>query len=249
MKKDFNSSDIPKGFPFQGTMEEFKKLFITIDNLTDKLETSDNPREIIFESWFIFDYYIRRMLLKGLNIEDLENEKLDLMYDLLPQSFDSCLRIFEKLLINQRDIYSNKKHPNTYFKRDENTISFNGTFIAYLMNEKSEMFTDFMSEYWNYLERTEPEYIKQYNSWDYSEHNIYKVVPKYWIEKCTSIDDEWFSSVKRLNKCRNKAAHLYDDSNIYSVFGINGNDKFRQLKRLIVELIEKTLNVEIKYVS
>ena len=238
MKKKINSSGIPNGFPFKGTMEEFEKLFITINNLAEKLDTSNNPREIIFESWFIFDYYIRRMLLKGLDIEDFENEKLDLMYNLLPQSFDSCLRVFEKLLKNQREIYSNKKHPDTYFKKEKNTIEFNGTFIAYMMNQKTQLFNKFMTEYWKYLEREDPKYLEEYNSWDYSRHKIHKVVTKSWIDNCIFINDEWFTSIKKLNKCRNKAAHLYDDTNIYSVFGINGNDKLKQLKVLITVLIQ-----------
>lgn len=70
----FDFDDVPKGFPFIGTYKEFEKLFLNINNLKDKILTSDNPREIIFESWFIFDYYIRQMILKGFKLENYENE-------------------------------------------------------------------------------------------------------------------------------------------------------------------------------
>lgn len=237
--------DLPKEFPFVGTMEEFDMLLKTIDGLKEKLETSNNPREIIFESWFIFDYYIRRMLLKGFDIEDFENQKLDLMYDLLPQSFDSCVKIFETLLITQREIYIKKMHPNAYFKNQENTIAFNGSFIAYMLNEKADLFNEFYSEYWNFLKRNEPEYLEHYNDWNYEKFKVYKVAKKSWVEKCDEIDDEWFKIVRKLNKCRNKAAHLYDEKYIYSEFGINGTNQLLQLKTIIVELIKKTLKFDI----
>lgn len=226
-------------------MDEFSKLLTTIDSLKEKLLKTENPREVIFESWFIFDYYVRRMILQGLEIEDFENNNLDLMYDFLPQSFDSCLKSFENLLKNQREIYSKNMHPNTFFKYQESTMEFNGGFIAYMMNEKSDLFNNFLSEYWNYLERGEPNYLKNYQEWDYSKYNIHKVVKKIWIEKCELIDDEWFKSVRKLNKCRNKAAHLYDENSLYSVFGITGQNKFEKLKLEIIKLLKKTLNVEI----
>lgn len=241
----FDYSNVPKGFPFIGTYAEFEKLFKNINNLKEKINTSENPREIIFESWFIFDYYMRRMILSGLEIDNYENEKLDLMYGLLPQSFDSCLNLFETLLINQRDIYSNKKHPNTFFKYQENTLEFNGSFIAYMINEKKDLFDSFYTEYFNYLKRNEPEYNKNYNEWDYSIYNIYKIVKKNWIEKCTELDVEWFKTIKKLNKCRNKAAHLYDDEHIYLAFGINGKDKLKNLKIKISDLIKQTLKIEL----
>ncbi len=241
----FDFDDVPKGFPFIGTYKEFEKLFLNINNLKDKILTSDNPREIIFESWFIFDYYIRQMILKGFKLENYENEKLDLMYGLLPQSFDSCLSIFENTLINQRDIYINKKHPNTYIKYQDSSISMNGGFIGFLINEKKELFDEFFTEYYKYLERNEPEYNKAYQEWDYSKYEIYKVVTKSWIEKCEKLDTGWFKTIRKLNKCRNKAAHLYSDSHIYSVFGINGNDKLNELKIIITDLIKQTLNLEI----
>lgn len=243
--KKYTTEDIPKGFPFIGTMDEFSIILNTIDNLKTKLEHSQNPREIIFESWFLFDYYIRRMILQGLEIEDFENEKLDLMYDLLPQSFDSCLRLFENLIKNQKEIYSKNMHPNTFFKYQENTIGFRGGFIAYMFNQKSDLLNEFYGEYWKYLEKGEPEYLKNYQEWDYSKYNINKIVKKSWIEKCANIDNEWFITVKKLNKCRNKAAHLYDENNIYSVFGIMGKNKFEQLKIVISELLKKTLQVEV----
>jgi hypothetical protein len=241
-KIDFDN--VPKEFPFIGTYEEFEKLFVNINNLKDKIITSDNPREIIFESWFIFDYYIRQMILKGLQLQDYENEKLDLMYGLLPQSFDSCLSLFENILINQRDIYINKKHPNTFIKYQESSINMNGGFIGFLINEKKELFDEFFSEYYKYLQRSEPEYNNAYNEWDYSKYKIYKVVKKRWLEKCEKLDSEWFKTIRKLNKCRNKAAHLYSDSHIYSIFGINGNDKLKELKVHITDLIKQTLNFD-----
>ena len=243
--KKYTSDDIPKGFPFIGTMDEFSVLLKTIDNLKHKLINSQNPRDVIFESWFLFDYYIRRMILQGLRIEDFENDKLDLMYELLPQSFDACLKLFENLLKNQKDIYDKKKHPNTFFKYQENTIGFKGGFIAYMINEKPDLFNEFINEYWKHLEKGEPEYLKNYQEWDYSKYNIHKIVEKSWIEKCESIDEEWFKMIRKLNKCRNKAAHLYDEQNLYSVFGITGNNKFEQLKISIADLLKKTLQVHI----
>lgn len=242
--KNFDFDSVPEGFPFIGTYKEYEKLFVNINSLKDKIISSDNPREIIFESWFIFDYYMRRMILNGMELDDFENEKLDLMYGLLPQSFDSCLILFENILNNQRDIYLNKKHPNAYFKYQDSTIHFNGGFIAYLLNEKKDLFDDFFTEYYNYLERGEPEYNRIYHEWDYSKYNIHKIVNKSWIEKCEKLNEDWFKTIKKLNKCRNKAAHLYDDSNIYSVFGISGNDKLNQLKVKITNLIKQTLNFE-----
>ena len=237
--------DLPKEFPFSGTREEFDKLLKSIESLKDKLENSNSPREIIFESWFIFDYYFRMMILKGFEIEDFENEKLDLMYELLPQSFDSCLSVFEKFLKNQREIYDKKMHPNTYFKNHENTIGFKGSFIAYMINEKADLFNNFYNEYWKYLERTDVEYLEQYNNWDYSKYNVYKITGKTWLTKSVEIDSDWFKTVKKLNKCRNKAAHLYDDKFIYAEFGINGDNKIQMLKDEIIELIKKTLKFDI----
>jgi len=243
--KPFEFRDIPKGFPFIGTTEEFDVLLNAMTNLKEKLDNSQSPREIIFESWFLFDYYIRRMVLKGLDLEDFENDKLDLMYELLPQSFDSCLKVFENFLKNQRNIYEKKMHPNTFFKYQENTIGFRGSFIAYMINEKSDLLNEFYNEYWKYLEKTEPEYLMNYNDWDYSKHKIHRVVYKSWLEKCNEIDDEWFNTIRKLNKCRNKAAHLYDDKYIFSALGIHGTDKLNLLKSTISDLILKTFKLKL----
>jgi hypothetical protein len=245
--KKYTTNDIPEGFPFIGTMDEFGILLKTIDNLKEKLINSDNPREIIFESWFIFDYYIRRMLLQGLQIENFENDKLDLMYELLPQSFDSCLKLFENLINNQREIYDKKLHPNTFFKYQENTIGFTGSFIAYMINEKKELFNEFYGEYWNYLKRGEPEYFENYQEWDYDKHKVYKIVNNTWMKHVENLNDEWFKTIRKLNKCRNKAAHLYDEKYIYSAFGISGNESFKHLKIEIINLLKTTLNIDVKF--
>lgn len=110
--------------------------------------------------------------------------------------------------------------------------------------KKKELFDEFFSEYYKYLQKTEPEYNNAYNEWDYSKYKVYKVVRKGWLEKCQRLDYEWFKTIRKLNKCRNKAAHLYDDIHIYSIFGINGNDKLKELKVCITNLIKQTLNFD-----
>jgi hypothetical protein len=114
-----------------------------------------------------------------------------------------------------------------------------------MINEKADLFNNFYNEYWKYLERTDVEYLEQYNNWDYSKYNVYKITGKTWLTKCVEIDSDWFKTVKKLNKCRNKAAHLYDDKFIYAEFGMNGDNKIQMLKDEIIELIKKTLKFDI----
>lgn len=231
--------------PFYGSITEHLEIVENIIQLKEKVTKSSSPREIIFESWFIFDYYIRRMILSGLRIDDFENKQLDLMYNLLPQSFDSCLIFFEKFLINQKEIFEKKLHLNTYFKEFESDFSVNGDFFWYLNGEKKKLFDELCSEYFNFLKNNETEYYNAQIDWYEKNETIGKIVKISWIQKCTNINDQWFKQVRKLNQCRNKAAHLKNEEMIYESFGINGDKKLEKLKKEIIYLIKQTLNVEI----
>jgi hypothetical protein len=117
--------------PYYGTFEELSNI-LSLANTN--INESQSPREIIFESWVLFDFLIRKLLLKAFELDKYENENYDPMYDYLPQSLDNCLKNLEKLLLEQRNIYKNRLHPDTV--REYPIISMPGAFISFLNKKK-----------------------------------------------------------------------------------------------------------------
>lgn len=228
------------GLPMYGTIEELEYFGKIFRSVTNKISQSDNARDIIFEVWFLYDHFIRRVILKAFSLNRYENPDLDLMFELLPQSFDSCLKFLEKLVDNQREIYDRKSHPNTLFEGDGEGIQFSGWFLARLIERKPEVFKELQSEFDEYLKEAEPEYHELVNHSDHQNPN-YEIVSKTWIRMCEKMDKSWFKKVAKINTCRNKAAHIYEDSALYSVLGISGDNKISILKGQMNDLIRNTL--------
>lgn len=222
--------------PFYGKFEEFVQLNKVLIQAKQRINKSDNPREVIIETWFLFDFLIRKLLLKAFGIERFENDTFNPMYDYLPQSFDSCLKSFESLLKQQRKIFNEKLHPNTVRKYPISNIP--ASFLIFLNEKDPNLLVQFLENCDEYEKSYEFEYYELKEKL-LTEDAECECVSKIWIDCCKNIDDDWFKEVKRLNTTRNKAAHLFNSENIYSSFGINGDNKFELLKKKITKLLDE----------
>ncbi|NDK57369.1 hypothetical protein [Pontibacter fetidus] len=222
--------------PFYGTMEDYEKLNEVVGHAKRKIDSSDSPRELIFESWFLFDYLIRKLLLKAFNIENYETEEFDPMYDYLPQSFDSCLKSLESLLKQQRRVYQQQLHPNTV--RTYPIFTMPGSFFLYLHDKDPNLVTQFIDNLRDYELLYEAEYQglkEKFKNEDYECDSV----SRRWYDTCQNIDANWFKSIRKLNKTRNRAAHVVDAEKIYSSFGINGANKLIKLKAELIKLLDE----------
>lgn len=226
-----------ENIPFFGTIYEFEQLSKIVSFYRNKIEESKSPREIIFESWFLFDYLVRMLLLKAFDINKFENEDFDPLYDFLPQSFEKCLKSFETILKQQRKLYDEKKHPNTIRNTPLVTMPIN--FFMFLNKKDPKKLEELLNDFNEYEEKYESVYFERMDDFE-SEEKITEVVSRFWIETCQNIDDEWFKNIRKLNSVRNKAAHIFKQDIIYESFGINGTDKLQKLKNEIELIVNKS---------
>ena len=84
------------------SMKQFEELEIFISKKTKEIESSNSPRLIILESWFIVDWFIRQFIISGINCFDLMSEKFNPHYQLLPNSFRESIDVLQELIESQK---------------------------------------------------------------------------------------------------------------------------------------------------
>lgn len=95
--------------PIYTTVPGLEKYIELLKYSVKNIETLDNPRILILETWLILDYSVRDLIIGGLDLNKHCYEGLDLRYILLPHSFLECLSILRKVIKKQRSLEENLK--------------------------------------------------------------------------------------------------------------------------------------------
>jgi len=231
---------------FWGTKSDLEQLNSVITKCLEALEKSTNVREIVIEAWLAVDYALRKFLLEGFELSRFCDEDFALEYELLPNSFQSLLRIFETVLNHNRKLgvipepgspdklggftsshdfwsYIKEKHPKLYHSiievTDEYRLEKNPDLKKLSSNERVAFI---------YLERSESKA---------------KTMEIGWGELASKFDEEWIKKARRLNEARNIAAHSYDIEKICHKLGIRGADSLQKTKAECRQLLNVLLAV------
>jgi hypothetical protein len=223
------SEKTPGVFSFK-QMDELKKF---ISKTTQEIESSNNPRLIVLESWFIIDWFIRQFIISGINCYDLVSDKFDPHYQLLPNSFRECINILQDLAKSQK-------------KLKPKQISAAQGFSSSL-------------EFWRFIEKKSPRTYKKIqeltDEFQREKYNIpkgtnfaigaglvrekksYRFVTEDWLTDISKIDSNWIALALKLNKARNYAAHSLNEEYLYESFGIKGKNKIEKLRNECLSLL------------
>jgi len=83
---------------------EIPELETVIYNCLTAINDTDSIRIVVIETWLLTEFFIRLALSSAYDIKKYKCDKIDPKYDLLPNSFNACLEMLEKLLNAQREL-------------------------------------------------------------------------------------------------------------------------------------------------
>lgn len=202
-----------------------------------EISSSKNSRTIVLETWLIVDWFVRQLIISGINCLELQSDIYNPHYELLPNSFRECVDILKELKSNQEKLDPRPPAPFTGLKGDLGIWKF-------LEKESKEVYDK--------LRELEKRYIKEKHKIESDDFvilepkidpNKHRFVSDNWIDSVVSLDEKWFNDVSKLNKARNAAAHAYSDSKIYERFGITGSKKLELLREKCISLISNIIGL------
>jgi len=224
-----------------------------IDNSIKQIITSQNPRLLILETWLLLDYSIRHLIIWGIGAYESSDGNFDLGNELLPISFKACIDFLKKYITYQADLPID---PNS--KLLKLPLSFS-MFINEDVEPEKKLIIDKIIDRYNMKMNPsmDPIYLRSKKEDDIHTLTIPKnkktiqKTPKYrtvspdWMNTASCLDESWFRQILKINKARNKAAHSYNEGEIYSIFAIQGKNKFKRLKKVCIDSVEKLLAIKI----
>lgn len=243
------SEDSILNISFSGPIEEYTS-FIT--NSIKQIITSQNPRHLILESWLLLDFSIRQLIVSGIGAQDTIFEDFDLKYKLLPNSFRSCVSFLEEFIKNQSSLPLDPhsellKLPFSFkFYINEDIDPEERDTIHKIIDQYNKKMVPHLDSEYLYSEKERDYEISFTLPKKPIRENIkYKTVSSSWLTTVSGLNQDWFKGVNKINEARNKAAHSYNEDDIYSKFGLNGQDRFQRLKETCINSIEQLLEIKI----
>jgi hypothetical protein len=82
---------------FFGNVIEYKDYIETARKYLHAVRRTQSTRLIVLETWLFVDYTLRQLLMHGLELTAIDQEELDLRYNLLPRSFGACIDLLVRL--------------------------------------------------------------------------------------------------------------------------------------------------------
>lgn len=224
--------DFPESFRISANSIE--KLEKVISNCLMSISQSNDLRKIVIESWLIIDFFVRLLLEQCFELASFTCDTLDPKYDLLPESFKKCIELLRTILREHRKLPIKQKE-------GEEIRASAGIWLS-MERENPDLY------------KVLNDFVEKYNKEKYGSNEEYAIIylqsiNQYYrheyVKQCEFIDDDWFDNVMKINKARNKAAHMYDVNDIYKVFGKSGENAFEQSKTFCLNIISKTCYISI----
>ncbi len=235
---------------FWGTESDLKQLNSLIKQCIDVLNTSNNPREIVLETWLTLDYALRKFLLSGFELSRFCGENFELEYILLPSSFKALLELFENTVkYNSKfSLQSDPIQPDRIggFKSSHE-------FWTFIRDKHLKLYKSIVQVTREYQLEKNPDLRDAANegkNWaispiDHLEHKA-QTMNLGWRQQASLFDESWFKLARRLNDARNKAAHSIDPQKISQKFGINNPNPLEAVRNQCQHLLNRLLAVRNK---
>jgi hypothetical protein len=222
--------------------KQFDELETFIYKKTKEIESSNNPRLIILESWFIVDWFIRQFIISGINCFDLMSERFNPHYQLLPNSFRECIYVLQELIESQKKL---EPKPTPY----DNGFSGSSEFWVFIKQKSPDTYNkicnltdEFQKEKYNL-----PKEINYVLDIELNPSNkTYRFVTNEWLNDMSKINKNWIKTALKLNKARNDAAHSLEEDNLYDSFGIKGKNKIERLRNECLILLQTVVGLTIE---
>lgn len=206
-----------------------------------EVETTNNVRLMVLETWLFIDFCTRELLISGLGLNEVNLETYDLRFNLLPKNFSECIKIIERLKEVHKDL---PRDPQ------EKSVKLPGRFLFFIKKQYPEFLSQLLGIEQEYYKQYAPELIKK-DPFDPATIVIYKGsnrveysrIPTGWLEAVNRIDQDWIKSVNRLNLARNYAAHSYDPGEILKRMGYSGANAVKHLKEECLRLLQNLIGI------
>ena len=200
------------------------------------ISSNKNSRTIVLETWLIVDWFVRHLIISGINCLELQSDNYNPHYELLPNSFRECVDILKELKSNQEKLIRQPVKP-TGLKGSLEIMEF-------IEKESKETYENLMELQKRYLKEKYNIKSDCFVILDQKiDPNKHRFVSDNWIENIKILDDKWFKLVYRLNKARNAAAHAYSENKIYEKFGITGSKKIESIRKECISLLSNIIGV------
>lgn len=223
------SDKTPGVFSFK-QMDELKKF---ISKTTQEIESSNNPRLIVLESWFIIDWFIRQFIISGINCYDLVSDKFNPHYQLLPNSFRECINTLQDLAKSQKKLKPKPKSATHGFRSSSEFWMYIKKKSPRTSKKIQELTDEFQREKYNIPKGTNFTICPEF----FDDKTSYRFVTEDWLTDISKIDSNWIALALKLNKARNHAAHSLNEEYLYDSFGIKGKNKIERLRNECLSLL------------
>lgn len=220
------------------SMTQIEELQIFISKKTKEIKTSNSPRLIILETWFIVDWFIRQFIISGINCFDLMSDNFKPHYQLLPNSFRECIDVLIDLIESQKKMEP-KPRLDTGLKGSLELWDFIKQQSPDTFNKIHDLTDEFQREKYkipqdvNYIIGAELNPKKK----------SYRFVTNEWLDGISKIDKNWISAALKINKARNNAAHSLEDDDLYDSLGIRGKNKIEKLRKECLVLLQTIIGL------
>lgn len=200
----------------------------------NSVESATSARQIVLETWLLVDYWVRLLLAGAFNIAQYSTDDFDLRYELLPQSFDRCLSLLERLYAT---------HLKLPEQKPSSAVSMSIGFAYHLRRNERDLFDKIIE--------ADNAYIKaEFGVEPYDDGHI-RPLPSLdkrnptrlsngWMKTIAKLDASWYKTARRLNKARNVAAHSTDNERILLALGVKGDNAIAKVRK-DCEFVVKTL--------
>ncbi len=224
------------------------------DFLTKTIESikkEKNPRLIVLETWLMLDFAIRQLIIWGIGADINCTENFDLRNELLPTSFKQCLDFLISFRDRQKSLSINPSRkclelPHTFWRYIYKEVEHKDIVLKAIFDYQKKMNP-------NYIIPNAPCVQTLFPNSDYTKSlwtlnttpPEFRTVDDRWLEVVSYLDSKWVKKVNQINNARNKAAHFYNQKEIFKCFGINGFNQIEVLKKKCLESISFLLKINL----
>lgn len=237
-KMKLNGVEFSEDLLFYGSGSKLTELVKLAEKCIREVEGSNNVRLIILETWLFIDFFVRELLMSGLDLNKVNIDVCDLRYLIIPNSFQRCIELINKL---------KKTHSVLPQDPNESAIKLPICFISFIKKHYPNFLNKLFDIQEKYYAKYVPELVtKKYNPLEVKTIPVpaqYSRIPKEWIKAVERIDQDWIKSAIRLNNARNQAAHSYDSKKILRYMGYSGTSAVKHLKDECVKLLGNLIGV------
>ncbi len=230
---------------FYGNVYDLEELHSVLDNCHEVLRKSESAREMVMETWLSLDFSIRQFLLSGFDLSRFCDEDFDLKYMLLPNTFSSLLKLF------QRTIKYNSKFCIPGHPSNDEIESIKGSISLwkYMKEKHEDLFNhiiEFQKEYkaYKHPELKDANYLMIMKPIELDRKRPLEKMNQGWRCTACKFDDSWFKKAEQLNYARNEAAHSVDSNKIGSRFGLSQPNMPEKIRGKCLEILNILLAVK-----